>query len=89
MKPIPRDILKRAVKQATISNEKRYCDNCFIHNILYTIYKTIPRPYCMEALKMVNKQYGTDYELSSMGFCTYHIVPYDKIYSKILRSARI
>jgi hypothetical protein len=43
----------------------------------------------MEALKMVNKQYGTDYELSSMGFCTYHMVPYDKIYSKILRAAKI
>lgn len=89
MKPIPRDILKRAVKQAVVSNGKRYCDNCFIHNILYTMYPTMPRPYCMEALKMVNKQYGTDYELSGMGFCTYHTVPYDKIYSKILRAAKI
>ena len=43
----------------------------------------------MEALKMVNKQYGTDYELNGMGFCTYHTVPYDKIYSKILRAAKI
>ena len=89
MKPIPRDILKRAVKQAKASKERRYCDNCFIHNILYTMYSAPPRPYCMEALKMVNKQYGTDYELSSMGFCTYHIVPYDKIYNKIARSAKI
>ena len=89
MKPIPRDILKHAVKQAVTSNEKRYCENCFIHNILYAMYSTTPRPYCMEALKMVNKQYGTDYELSGMGFCTYHTVPYDKIYSKVLRSAKI
>ena len=89
MKSIPMDILKRAVKQAVVSNEKRYCENCFIHNILYTMYSAPPRPYCMEALKMVNKQYGTDYELSSMGFCTYHIVPYDKIYSKVMRTAKI
>ena len=41
MKPIPRDILKRAVKQAVASNGKRYCDNCFIHNILYAMYKTM------------------------------------------------
>ena len=89
MKPIPKDILKHAVKQAMVSKHKRYCDNCFVHNILYAMYSTPPRPYCMEALEMVNKQYGTDYELNAFGFCTYHIVPYDKVYSKVLRATKI